>query len=296
MTHGIGIMQGRLLPALDGRVQSFPREGWEREFPLAAEIGFESIELTIEMASWDIHPVRSHSGRAALAALSRAHGVKLAGLCCDSVMEVPLVSADAATRARGRGILFDLIDNAAAAGLPMIELPMLGANSLAKAPALTAFETLLDEALKRAEAAGIDVLLEADLDGPAFAAFLARHDHPRLGINYDTGNSAYFGFLPKDEIPAYGSHIRNIHIKDCTRADYSVPLGRGETRFDDVFRHLGDVDYRHGFILQTARQKDDIVAARSYLEFTRDLVTRWARRRSADLAESSQAFKAASDS
>ncbi len=274
--NAIGIMQGRLLPPLDGRVQSFPREGWEREFPLAADIGFNSIELTIESASWDIHPVRTAAGRTRLSELSRGHGVRLAGLCCDSVMEHPLVTDSAATRERGQTILFDLIDNGAAAGLPMIELPMLGANSLAKtpAPALVTFEALLDRALARAENAGIDILLETDLDGPSFAAFLARHRHSRLGVNYDTGNSTYFGFAPENEIPAYSAYIRNIHIKDCTRADYSVPLGRGETRFDDIFRHLGDASYRNGFVLQAARQADDIGAARTYLSFLRPLVAR----------------------
>lgn len=274
--NAIGIMQGRLLPPLDGRVQSFPREGWEREFPLAAEIGFDSIELTIESASWGIHPVRTVAGRARLAGLSRAHGVRLAGLCCDSVMEHPLVTDNATMREQGQAIVFDLIDNGAAAGLPMIELPMLGANSLAKAPApaLAAFESMLDGALTRAETAGIDILLETNLDGPSFAAFLARHRHPRLGVNYDTGNSTYFGYAPEDEIPAYASRIRNVHIKDCTRADYSVPLGRGETRFDDIFRHLGDAGYRGGFILQAARQADDVGAARAYFSFVRSLVAR----------------------
>jgi hexulose-6-phosphate isomerase len=272
VTGAVGIMQGRLLPPVDGRVQSFPREGWEREFPLAAAIGFQSIELTIETASWDIHPVRSAAGRARLAELSGAHGIAFAGLCCDSVMEHPLVSDNAATRGRGRDILFDLIDNAAAAGLPMIELPMLGANSLAKAPALAAFEAVLDEALVRADGAGLDILLEADLDGPTFAAFLARHDHPRLGVNYDTGNSTYFGFDPEDEIPAYGPRIRNVHIKDCTRADYSVPLGRGETKFSVVAALLQDVGYRGGFVLQAARQQDDLAAARDYLTFVRALI------------------------
>jgi hexulose-6-phosphate isomerase len=265
-------MQGRLLPPSDGRIQSFPRTGWKQEFPLAADIGFDSIELTIEAASWDMHPIRSIQGRAVLSELAHANQLTIAGLCCDSVMECPLVTDDMSVRNRGLDILYDLIDNSAAAELPMIELPMLGANSLAKAAALSAFEFLLDDILMRAESVGIDILLESDLNSRSYADLMARHEHPRLGINYDTGNSTYFGFSPADEIPAYGRYIRNVHIKDCTRADYSVPLGQGETRFDEVIKHLAGVNYRGGFILQTARRSDDVGAARQYLAFTKTLI------------------------
>ena len=40
----IGIMQGRLVPPEGGRFQSFPREGWRREFELAAAAGLDCIE------------------------------------------------------------------------------------------------------------------------------------------------------------------------------------------------------------------------------------------------------------
>jgi hexulose-6-phosphate isomerase len=264
----IGIMQGRLLPPVGGRIQAFPGAGWQREFALAGEIGFRSIELTIETASLETHPVMSERGRAELAALSAAHGVALAGLCCDVFMETPFKEPAAAP------ILDRLIAAAAAAGLPMIELPMLGANSLRDEDMQSVFGAVLAPALARAEAAGIDILLECDLAPDALAAFMARNRHTRLGINYDCGNSTWFGFAPEDEIPALARDIRNVHIKDCTRADYSVPLGAGETRFDAVFGLLAQAGYRGDFIVQAARQPDDLAAARDYLAFGKRLVGR----------------------
>ena len=264
----IGIMQGRLLPPVGGRIQAFPGDGWQREFALARELGYDSIELTIETASLESHRVTSERGRDELATLAGEHGVGLAGLCCDAFMETPFAAPAAAP------ILDRLIDAAAAAKLPMIELPMLGANSLRTDAAQAAFARVLQPALKRAAAAGIDILLECDLAPDALSAFLARHRHPKLGINYDCGNSTWFGFDPDDEVPAYGAAIRNVHIKDCTRADYSVPLGRGETRFDAVFGQLAAQGYRGDFVMQAARQNDDIAAARGYLAFGRALVSR----------------------
>jgi len=60
-------------------------------------------------------------------------------------------------------------------------------------------------------------------------------DSDRILINYDTGNSAYWGYNPDEEIRTYGKQIGNIHIKDVTLKDYSVPLGHGEVNFDQIF-------------------------------------------------------------
>ncbi len=265
----IGIMQGRLLPPLDGRVQSFPREGWENEFAAARDIGYASVELTIEMASVDIHPIRSEVGRRTLAALSTDTGVALAGLCCDTFMEVPLIADDMAVRDQGRALLEALIIDCAAAELPMLELPMLGPNALTPPGHTDRFRPILESALAIAEREGIDILLESDLGPEHYARFLESVRHPRLGVNYDAGNSSWFGFHPNDEIPAYGPYIRNVHIKDCTVKDYSVPLGTGETDFEAVFDNLDRIGYTGGYILQAARQADDIRAAKEYLSFLR---------------------------
>ena len=267
--NSVGIMQGRLLPMVDGRIQAFPGEGWEREFDLAAEIGFDNIELTIEMASLGSHPVCRREGQRQLARQIRDTGVSLAGLCCDTFMERPLVSADAAVRESSSAMLKTLLTAGAEAGLPMIEIPMLGDNSLKDGAAVDVFEGVLDSALENAASLGIDILLETDLDAEPQADFLRRHDHPNLGINYDCGNSTYFGYDPAKEIGAYADRIRNVHVKDCTQADYSVPLGTGDTDFPAIFSALSDSEYRGGFILQAARQPDDLS---DYCAFTADLV------------------------
>lgn len=265
-------MQGRLLPMVDGRIQAFPGEAWPSEFALASDIGFSAIELTIDTASFDDHPVRHSAGQSELTALSHRYGIALAGLCCDVFMDAPLVDADEAVRRHAAGMLDDLIRCGADAGLPMIELPMLGRNSLAKAAAPDAFSSLLDRALTVADDAGVDLLLEADLDPPGFAALMSRHGHSRLGVNYDMGNSTYFRFEPAAEFAAYHARIRNVHVKDCTAADYSVALGTGDTPLAQVFGLLSRYGYRGDFILQAARGADDVATARGYHALVRQLV------------------------
>lgn len=270
--YGIGIMQGRLVPPVDGRVQAFPAERWEDEFPIAQRLGFQSMELTIELASWDIHPIRSDSGQQRLRRLSEEHGIALAGLCCDAVMERPLSDPDPEIRRTAGSMLSGLIEDAAQLGLPMIELPVMGDASLRVPEARARFSEAMARLLPVAEATEVDILLESDLAPGKLRALVEGFASRRIGINYDTGNSTWFGFDADEELPILMPHVRNVHIKDCTRADYSVPLGQGETRFDRVFRHLAEAGYRGGFILQPARQADDVAAARDYLAFTRNLV------------------------
>jgi hexulose-6-phosphate isomerase len=190
-------------------------------------------------------------------------------------MERPLTVEDDAARGQSAAMLADLIRACGDLNLPMIEVPTMGDNSLKDPKARDRARRVLEEALPLAEEARVDVILESDLPPADLAAFMDGVGHPRLGINYDTGNSTWFGFDPDDELPRYHRHVRNVHIKDCTVKDYSVPLGRGETRFDRIFAQLRNAGYAGDFVMQAARQNDDLQAGRDYLIFTRSLVKEW---------------------
>ena len=48
MKKKIGIMQGRLLPKYRGRYQAHPVGYWDKEFPIAAKLGLDSIEFILD--------------------------------------------------------------------------------------------------------------------------------------------------------------------------------------------------------------------------------------------------------
>lgn len=275
MTWSIGSIQGRLLPRVRDLIQAFPLGRWEEEFSLLEQVGFDSIELTIDTASWSEHPINSHSGRKLLRQLSSESGIALMGICCDVFMEGPLVSSDEAVGSEAQSMLRELLQNADDAGLPFIELPFVGQNTLTDISAVDRLGRIFDWALPLAERSKVDILLETDLMPSALVELLRQFRHPRLGLNYDTGNSTWFGFDPVEELQAYHQDIRNIHIKDCTRKDYSVPLGLGETQFDTIFSMLNQLGYRGNFIIQAARQNDDLSAARQYFAFASNLVKKY---------------------
>jgi L-ribulose-5-phosphate 3-epimerase UlaE len=54
-----------------------------------------------------------------------------------------------------------------------------------------------------------------------------------------------------------------------------VPLGEGETRFDCVLSLLSSFNYKGGFIIQGARQKDDVQAAKDYFQFSHAMLNKY---------------------
>ena len=266
------MMQGRLLPKVGNRIQTFPGPRWKEEFFLLREIGYDAIELTIEMLSWETNPVRSAAGRKEIAAVAAETGIAVTGLCADTAMERPIVSPDPDMRREGEGIIVAMLEDCAELGLPMLEVPLMGDSSLNLDGARGRFDDAMTRILPYARTLGVPIVLESDLPPRILAKLMDDYDDAFLGINYDMGNSTWFGYDPDSELPLYARHVRNVHVKDCTGLKYSLPLGEGGTRFTAVFAQLKVAGYAGDFVLQAARQDDDVAAARAYLPFTRDLV------------------------
>ncbi len=81
MTH-IGIMQGRLVPPTDNRIQCFPRERWADEFALASQAGLDCIEWIYDLYGADVNPLATDAGVEKLkASFAAAQGQNPFHLC-----------------------------------------------------------------------------------------------------------------------------------------------------------------------------------------------------------------------
>ena len=56
-------MQGRLSKPRNGKIQTFPADNWQREFELAAIIGYSSIEWVIDSDGIEKNPLFSNNKR-----------------------------------------------------------------------------------------------------------------------------------------------------------------------------------------------------------------------------------------
>lgn len=265
----LGIMQGRLSPVLGGKIQAFPAATWQREFDLARDSGFELMEWVLDPPDFERNPVLSSQGRREMNLLKSRTGIDIPSICCDYFMTYPLFSGGAEESAPGRQMLSRIMESAQEVGIRYVELPLLGACGLAGAGGIEGLVRVLNDAVIMAERTGTQILLETDLPPMRLRDLLQQLPSERIGVNYDMGNSAYWGFRPEEEIPLYGSRIKNVHIKDCTRADYSVALGTGEVNFDLTFDLLRKSHYRGDFVLQAARGSDDVETARAFARFSR---------------------------
>jgi len=66
----IAIMQGRLVPPTENRIQCFPRERWRDEFALAAAAGLAAIEWIYDSMGRTSTPLASDDGLARMKSLS----------------------------------------------------------------------------------------------------------------------------------------------------------------------------------------------------------------------------------
>lgn len=107
---------------------------------------------------------------------------------------------------------------------------------------------------------GVVVALETH-KGPTQNAAAMRQlmddlDHPHVGINFDTGNIAYYnqGVDPADELVQIVSWVRNVHLKDNRGGfeDWYFPaLGQGgAVDFRRVKSILDSADYSGGFTIE----------------------------------------------
>ena len=267
----IGIMQGRLSPMLDNKIQAFPIHTWQEEFQIAKSIGFKLIEWVVDTKSIDINPIFSNDGRQKIKNLQNETLVKVESICCDNFVDLPLTEKDRNQRKKSFNVFCNIINIAPTIGIKFIELPLIGNASIQQNDKRSLFLDILGEVDDLILANDIKILIETDLNPVQISELLQLGYKQNYFFNYDTGNSTFWGFDTKKEFEIYGDKIGNVHIKDCTPEKYSVPLGEGDTDFNEIMKLLMKKKYKGDFILQTARSSPnkDLEVAKEYFLFTK---------------------------
>jgi L-ribulose-5-phosphate 3-epimerase len=267
----IGIMQGRLVPPEDGRLQSFPRTRWLDEFRHAASVPLDYIEWIYDLYGADANPIGSDTGLGQLRAILDSTSIEIRSLCADYFMDRPFVRCSEGAREQSLQMLEQLMRWAQRIGVKRIVLPFVDASEIRTTGEFDTIVGVLNASLSAAEETGVEVHLETSLPPDKFAALLKTVPHPMIKVNYDSGNSASLGYPPAEEFAAYGPRIGSVHIKDRICGGGTVPLGTGSTDFDAVFEGLRKIAYSGDFTLQVARGEPghELAWAKMNLEFLR---------------------------
>jgi hexulose-6-phosphate isomerase len=258
----VGIMQGRLSPAQDGRLQFFP-QNWQAEFAAAKKIGFDFIEWFADYqtdGSSSIGLWTCDTARRQIEAASE---------------KVPVLSADC-----GQLGLFDFQNQllkdfiAAAAGhIRVFCVPLLEESSISNGRHRTAIVRNLWSLLDHLEYHGARIALETDLKASELLDLLDTVGSARVGICYDLGNCTSYGFDCPNEILDLAGWIFEVHIKDRkVGVTESLPLGSGDVDFRSCFAALREIGYAGDLTLQAWRGEDYLADAERQLTFVRSLL------------------------
>jgi L-ribulose-5-phosphate 3-epimerase len=252
----IGFMQGRLSPQIDGKIQAFPWPHWEMEFTIAGEARFECMEWTLDADRLHENPLMLPAGQARIRELAASSGVRVNSLTGDCFMQEPFWKAPGHRREPLLADLAAVLEACSAVGVSFVVIPLVDNGRLENnGQRDSLIEGLLPQSptLARRRMA---ILFESDFAAQPLANLMSRFPVETFGVNYDIGNSAALGFDAQGDLRAYGSRVRNVHVKDRLLGGTTVPLGTGAADFPKVFRELARVGYRGDFILQTARARD----------------------------------------
>ncbi len=262
----LGVMQGRLLPKYKGRYQAHPMGYWQDEFPLATEMGLDSIEFILDYEDFEKNPLMNEMGLEEILAISTFSGIQVKSICADYFMTAPLHNAAFDSICHSQDILKRLIVNGAKIGVKDIVIPCVDQSSLLHAQAsVEQFVANLQPIITLAEYHQVNLALETDLAPEPFAELLHRVNSARITVNYDTGNSAALGYDVRQEFAAYGSRISDIHIKDRIKNGGSVLLGTGDTDFAAFFSVLAKTNYTGPVILQAYRDDEGLAIFKQQL-------------------------------
>jgi hexulose-6-phosphate isomerase len=255
---GIGFMQGRLSPLVDGRIQAFPWDHWRGEFAVAAGMGFPLMEWTLDEARLDANPLLTADGRGRIRHLSATSSVRIESMTGDFLMQAPLLRSGAPERDRLLAELERVIDACADLGIQHLVWPLVDNGRLERADEEDRLVDLVRNTLAdRLRQGQVQIAFESDYPPDRLAALMARLPEDLAGVNYDIGNSASLGFAPASELEAYGKRVVNVHVKDRCLGGGTVPLGTGAADFRAVVDGLRRAGYGGRFILQTARATDE---------------------------------------
>ena len=247
----IGTMQGRLVPPIDGKLQAFPTNGWNKELELCRGLGIECMEWIYD--GEDLYflpnPISTFEGARGLTSIESP---RIASLCADYFVKAPLLRVPDNIRSQRLERLRWLVFQCSLANIPMLVLPFVDDNAIYTDDEILDASSIIWAIEELSDTCNVLIALETNLK-PIQYGFLLHECPDRVGVNYDSGNSASLGFSMKDEWETYGWRIRNVHIKDRVLNGKSVPLGEGSANFDTLSNVLVKFGYRGNIILQVAR-------------------------------------------
>jgi len=224
---------------------------WEERLRLAAQAGFDFVEISIDESDRRLARLEwSSSQRADLSRAIANTGVPIMTMCLSGHRKYPLGSASPQTRERALDILHRAIEFAADIGLSIVQV--MGYDVFyepAFAGTKARFLEGLEQGVRWAGASGVMLGLEnCDLefvDSIDKGLRIVEYLHsPWFQLYPDMGNLAAAGYDPADQLRRAAGHLVAVHVKDTTPGVVrGVPFEQGLVPFGKVFQTLAGIGF-----------------------------------------------------
>lgn len=253
MSVKVGMMQGRLSPIINNRIQQFPWDSWPNEFVVASKIDIKLIEWTIDTFNFYKNPLINSNQWDEINIIMDKNNISIPSVTCDYFMENPPWKTDLKLVKEGISSILQGMRNIKS---KILVVPLVDNSSLPDSSSVKIIEDFFTDLIPIISQNKLQIAFECDLNPEKLSDLIDKFDRNYFGINYDIGNSSSLGFNPEEEFNAYGSRIINVHVKDRKLNGTTVPLGEGDADFLGIFRLLHEENYEGNLILQTARSKE----------------------------------------
>ncbi len=254
----IGIIQGRLLPPVNGKIQEFPKENWQIEFNLLKVLGLSHIEWIITKDSFEhcmTLDVRKYADR-------------ISSVCCDNILSVH------PTKHRYRDFLArtlrPICNWAVNNNIKSVTVPFLENISLSTEVGIILFQWMSDYLEVYPE-----ILFKIECDDGFREVMGLTSGFDNIEFVYDSGNIAAKNMnhlIQKQILSDMFYCTKTIHLKDRMFYDErTVEPGKGNAGFKTIFQTLKKNSYNGIFTIQTARGEtgkeiSTILAHKKYFE------------------------------
>jgi len=265
----IGVMQGRLSPRPENRLQAFPHQTWPDEFAQAKRLGFSYLEWIYEAERAQENPIASAAGRAAIRACAAESGLPVGSVCADYFMIHRLAGGTESERGQHAAALRELIRWTRELGATRILLPLLETSALPTSGHVLEATESIRSVCPALEAYDVTLGLEMEIPGEAYAALIRGIGSPYVRAYYDTGNSTAQGLdIALDIVPLLPL-LEAVHVKDRLVGGTSQPFGRGAANFAGFFGVLAKAGFRGDFLTQHYFDAEPEAAAAHSLGYVR---------------------------
>ena len=235
-----GVLQGRLSKPINGKMQEFPINEWDKEFHTLHQIGLSGIE-------WLITPVDNLTNPFFTESFLPSN---ILSVCVDTMVSNSFYKLEFMNEN-----LVPVLNRMKELGLNKIVIPLLEDSSVDN-------EYIRHEFLKNfipisENYPDVDFCFEFECGKEIVMDVVSKKDN--FYITYDTGNftSTYKEKINhEDLINFFGSKIKNVHFKDRTYEGQTKHFGLGNTDFKTIIDTLKKNNYHDNIILQLARDVD----------------------------------------